>query len=49
MQTVLVIVAIGTALGYLGYQFYLRFIKSESKCESCAFGKDASSASKQIS
>lgn len=45
MQALLVFIALAIATGYLGYQFYLRFIKKESKCESCAFGKEVDSIS----
>lgn len=41
MQVLLVIVFLVAALGYLGWQFYLRFIKKEAKCDSCAFGSSA--------
>ncbi len=51
MQTLLVIVCIATAAGYLGWQFYSRFFKKETKCDGCAFGgaaikQDAKSFSK---
>lgn len=41
MQVVLIIAFLIGALGYLGWQFYLRFIKKEGKCDSCAFGSAA--------
>lgn len=38
MQTALVIIAISLAFAYLAWQFFVRFFKKETKCESCAFG-----------
>lgn len=41
MQQILVILFLIGALSYLGRQFYLRFIKKEAKCDSCAFGNSS--------
>jgi len=39
MQLLLVILAICSASFYLVWQFYKRFFKKESNCDSCAFGE----------
>jgi hypothetical protein len=39
MQTIFVIIAIGAACFFLGWQFYQRFFKKETKCDGCSMGK----------
>lgn len=41
MQLVLVILIVSIAITYLAYLFYSKFIKKQSTCEGCAFGKSA--------
>lgn len=40
MQTVLVILTIGAALAYLGWEAYKRFFKKDGSCDGCAFNAE---------
>lgn len=39
IQTVLVIVAVLIAVGYLGWQVYRRFFGKETGCDGCSINK----------
>lgn len=46
MQEFLVILAIGSALVYLGVKAYKAFFSKKTKCEGCSFSKSAGSTEK---
>lgn len=39
MQLVLTIIAVVSAVAYLGYMVYKKFFSKNTACDSCAFGK----------
>ncbi len=40
IQTVLVILTLGAAASYLGWEAYKQFFKKDTSCDGCAFNPD---------
>ncbi|XOV66179.1 MAG: hypothetical protein ACFHU9_11130 [Fluviicola sp.] len=46
IQTILVILTLGAAVVYLGWEAWKRFFKKDASCDGCAFNPDVSAGRK---